>query len=272
MSVPQGSALRYISRGSHDTFRECPRSGYWRYLSGPFGGSDTLGLEQPTGHPALSLGIAWHMAAEKLLSKVPAEEAVVEALEYARSVGLGDAEQNWLLAICLAWERGAAEDFFAKYEVLSIEEELTTPLTQNVILYTRADAIIRDKSDGGLWVLNWKTAGDVKNWNRKWFYDIQSWTESLAAEAKLGEPVRGCIYYGIWKGPMYNGAISSRLVYGYRFVDRHGNVTYGTENNGGGTRFNVWQEHFPFGDGGRLGQLASQRLPQEVLCGISSAN
>jgi hypothetical protein len=241
--------MRYISRSGHDTFRECPRKGYLRYLSGPFGGSDTLGLEQPTSHPALTLGIAWHMSAEQLLRGVPATEAVKPALEFAASQGLGDPELNWLLGICLAWERAVAEDFFAKYEVLSIEEELTTPLTSNVVLYTRADAILRDRSDGSLWVLNWKTAGDVKNWNRKWFYDIQSWTESLAAEAKLGEPVRGCIYLGVWKGPMYNGGISSRLIYGYKFTDRSGNVTYGTENNGSGTRFSVWNEKFPFGDG-----------------------
>lgn len=248
--------MRFISRGSYDAFRDCPRAGYWRYLSGPFGvaggsaSSPTLGLE-PTSNPSyLALGSAWHIAAEGLLRGEAAEEAVKPALKFAREAGLGDAELNWLLAIALVWDRAHAEDFHAKYEVLSIEEELNTPLTSNVVLYSRADAIIRDRSDGGLWVLNWKTAGDVKNWNRKWFYDIQSWTESLAAEAKLGEPVRGCIYLGVWKGPMYNGGISSRLIYGYKYTSKvTGEVTYGTENNGGGTRFTVANERFPFGDG-----------------------
>jgi hypothetical protein len=170
-------------------------------------------------------------------------------LEYGKANNLSDAELNWLLAISLAWERAAAESFFEKYEVVSIEEELTTPLTTNVVLYTRADAILRERLSGDLWVLNWKTAGDVKDWNKKWFYDIQSWTESLAAEAKLGEPVRGCIFYGVWKGPMYNGGISSRLVYGYRYTGANGTISYGTENSGKGVRFPVWQERFPFGDG-----------------------
>jgi hypothetical protein len=241
--------MRYISRSSHDTFRECPRMGYWRYLSGPFGDGPTLGLQGAQLNKNLTLGTAWHMAAEKLLARVPAEEAVQEALKYGAANGLGEPELNWLLAAVLAWERVAAEEFFARYEVLSVEEELTTPITTNVALYTRADGILRDRVDGSVWVLNWKTAGDVKNWNRKWFYDIQSWTESLAAEAKLGIPVSGCLYYGIWKGPIWQGNISSRLIYGYKYTDRLGNVTYATENNGGGTRFSVWQETFPFGEG-----------------------
>jgi len=162
---------------------------------------------------------------------------------------LGDADLNLLLALSLAWERSAAGPFFEKYEVVSIEEELVTPLTSNVQLYSRADAILRERSDGTLWVLNWKTAGDTRDWNRKWFYDIQSWTESLAAEAKLGEPVRGCIFYGVYKGPIYKGATSSRLVYGYRSTSASGLVSYGTENGGNASRFPVWQESFPFGDG-----------------------
>lgn len=241
--------MRYISRGSHNAFRECPRAGYWRYLSGPYGDDNVLGLE-PTSSPSyLALGSAWHLAAEGLLRGELALDAAQPALDFGRAEGLGDPELNWLLAASLAWERAVAEDFNSKYEVVSIEEELTTPLTANVILYTRADAILRDRLDGTLWVLNWKTAGDVKNWNRKWFYDIQAWTESLAAEAKLGEPVRGCIFYGVWKGPIYQGSTSSRLVYGYRHTGASGAVSYGTETSGGSVRFPVWQEKFPFGDG-----------------------
>lgn len=242
--------MRYISRGSHEAFRTCPRAGYWRYLSGPYGPDGTLGLEPSTSPNYLTLGSAWHLAAEGLLRGEVAEEAVKPALAYAKEQGnLGDGELNLLLALSLAFERAVAEEFFSKYEVVNIEEELLTPLTPNVQLYTRADAILRDRLSGDLWVLNWKTASDVKNWNRKWFYDIQSWTESLAAEAKLGEPVRGCIFYGVWKGPIYQGSTSSRLVYGYRYTAPNGTVSYATENNGGGSRFPVWQETFPFGEG-----------------------
>ena len=241
--------MRYISRGSHEEFRRCPRSGYWRYLSGPFGEDSTLGLEAPIASPHYAIGIAWHLAAEGLLRGEPGVVAVKPALAFAVEQGLGSDWQEWLLAATLAFERSALPTFQEKYEVVSIEEELLTPLTSNVQLYTRADAILRERLSGDLWVLNWKTAREVKDWNKKWFYDIQAWTESLAAEAKLGEPVRGCIFYGIWKGPIYQGTTTSRLIYGYRYSHPGGSTSYGTENSGSGKRFRVAEETFPFGEG-----------------------
>jgi hypothetical protein len=240
--------LRYISRSSHDTFRECPRKGFWRYLSGPFNPDGTPGLEEPYTHPALSLGVGWHLGAEKLLQGATGMEAFQASAPVFSS--LGDLEQNWLLAAFLAWERAERERFFEKWEVLTVEEEFELPISPNVVLYTRADAVLRDRADGSAWVLNWKTAADVKDWNRKWFFDPQAWTEALAAESKLGVPVSGCIFYGVWKGPMWNGKISSRLVHGYRYANKKdGSLTWATENNGGGERFEVWRERFPFGDG-----------------------
>jgi hypothetical protein len=148
----------------------------------------------------------------------------------------------------MAWERAKAEEFHERFEVVTVEEEFEIPISPNVVLYTRADAVLRERADGSHWVLNWKTASDVKDWNRKWFFDPQGWTESLAAEARLGIPVAGTIYLGIWKGPIYQGKTTSRLVYGYKHSTKAG-ITYGTENGGGGTRFEAWKETFPFGDG-----------------------
>lgn len=240
--------MRYISRSSHDVFRFCPRKGYYKYLSGPFGPDGNLGLEEPYSHPALTLGIGWHLGAEVLLKGGTGLEAF-KATEGLHS-SLGDPERNWLLAAFLAWEKAVSNSFFDQYEVLSIEDEFELPVSPNVVFYTRADAVLRDRADGSAWVLNWKTAGDVKDWNKKWFFDPQAWSEALAAESKLGIPVHGCIFYGVWKGPMWNGKISSRLVYGYKYQSkRDGSLSWGTENNGGGERFNVWQEKFPFGDG-----------------------
>lgn len=240
--------MRFISKSSHEAFRQCPRKGYWRYLSGPFEGGTTLGLEEPYESPHLVLGIGWHMGAEVLLRGGTGQEAFQAAAPILPK--LGDPERNWLLAAFLAWERACQDEFLEKWEVLSIEEEFPLAISPNVTFYTRADAVIRDRLDGSCWVLNWKTAGEVKDWNKKWFFEPQAWSEALAAESKLGIPISGCIFYGIWKGPVWQGKISSRLVYGYRYVSkRDGQLTYGTENNGGGERFEVWREEFPFGSG-----------------------
>jgi hypothetical protein len=256
--------MRYISGSSLKTFRECPRRGYLRYLSGPFGDSPTLGLEEPRGNPHLSLGIAWHLAAEKLLAGeggLTSFTFATEQLSPEDRALLGEVEMNWLLAACLAWERSKADEFAEKWEIVGVEQEIEVPLTPNVTLYTRADAVLKDRGDGSVWVLNWKTASDVKDWNRKWFYEPQAWTESLAVESKLGVPVAGCIFLGVWKGPAYMGKTTSRLLYGFKYQARTG-LTYATENNGGGVRFEASKEKFPFGEG--LGAWISW-LPEDIL-------
>jgi hypothetical protein len=217
--------------------------------------------ETKTPYP-LALGIAWHAGAEILLRGGTGEEAAEVGVSSAKSYGLGEVEQNWLLAAYLAWERAVAPEFFESWEVVCIEKEVEVPISPNVILQARADAVLRSRGDGSLWVLNWKTASDVKDWNRKWFFDVQAWTESLAMESFLGEPVAGCIFYGVWKGPVWNGQISSRLIHGYVHTSKTGSVTYGTENSGGGQRFKAWEMEFPFGEG-----VASwvNWLPKEFL-------
>jgi hypothetical protein len=227
------------------------RAAYWQYLSGPFGEGPTLGLSPATTNKHLALGICWHIAAEELLKHQPAAEAsrkaLVEAEKYSE---LGEVEKNWLLAAPLAWERSKAEEFFAEWEVLSIEDQMETALSPNVILQSRADAVIQRRVDGTIWVLNWKTTGKaLKDFNAKFRLDIQSWTEALAVEANLGLPVAGTIYYGVWKGPVWNGNMTSRLIYGYKEWLPSGAVTYTPEYKGGRKRFEVWNESFPFGEG-----------------------
>lgn len=254
--------MRYISRSSFDSFRECPRKGFWRYLSGPFDGSDVKGLEEPgPPNPHYTLGIVWHEGAEKLLAGESGEAAFDAAANHPLLEQLDPLWQQWLLAAYLAWERAKQEEFLQQWEVLSVEEEFEIPISPNVVLYTRADGVIRDRSDGSVWVLNWKTASDVKDWTKRWTYDPQGWTEAIAAEARLGLEVKGAIYMGVWKGPMYMGKTTSRLIHGYKYNSR-GAVTYATENNGGGSRFEAWKETFPFGEG--LSAWISW-LPKDIL-------
>lgn len=198
----------------------------------------------------LALGICWHRGAEALLQgRSGAEAAEIAIAEAANYPAIGEVEKWWLLGASLAWERACSQEFFETYDVISIEDEIETRITPNVILQSRADAIVQERVTGDYYVLNWKTASDIKDWNKKWFFDVQSWTESLAAEAKLGEPVAGCLFYGIYKGPVWNGQMTSRLVYGYKEELSSGSVIYTPEYKAGLKRFPVWEESFPFGDG-----------------------
>lgn len=158
-------------------------------------------------------------------------------------------EKQWLLGASLAWERACSEDFFGQYDVLSVEDEIEVGITPNVTLQARADAIIQERATGDIYVLNWKTASDIKGWNRKWFFDVQTWTECAAAEAKLQQPIAGCLFYGIYKGPIWQSQMTSRLVYGYKEELSSGSVIYTPEYKAGLKRFEVWNESFPFGEG-----------------------
>jgi hypothetical protein len=227
------------------------RAGFWRFLSGPYGKGPTPGLEQKVMDKPLALGICTHKGFEKLVTgssgEVAAEAALAEAAKYE---SLGVIEKQWLLGICLAWERSKQEEFLNQYDVLGVEKEIETSLSPNVILQSRADAIVQDRNDGTIWVINWKTTShDLKEFNKQWRFDVQSWYEALAVEGSLGMPVAGTIYYGIYKGPVWNGQMTSRLIYGYKEETLGGNTVYTPEYKAGLKRFPVWEETFPFGEG-----------------------
>jgi hypothetical protein len=226
------------------------REAYWKYFSGPYAEDGTQGLEPIIDNVHLSLGIAWHAGAEKLLQGESGEVAALAALEEAEKYpSIKDVWKNWLLAACLAWERGCAEEFFGRYDVLGTEEEMDVHLSSNVVLRARADAVLQDRSDGSFWVWNWKTTSDVRNWTERWHFDIQAWTEALAFEGVLGQEVAGCIFGGVWKGPMWKGTTTSRLIYAYKRSKEDEEPTYARERLSGYERVPVWEESFPFGDG-----------------------
>ena len=240
--------MRYLSRSSHQAFRQCMRAGYYRYLCP--NGTQTPGLDTYTTPKPLALGIAWHKGAEALMKRASGMEAAIIAVEEANKYpSVGEVEKNWLIGACLAWERSASDEFFSKYDVLAVEEEMEVAVTPNVILQARADAVLQERLTGDIYVLNWKTASNISDWNRKWFFDVQAWTECLAAEAKLGLPIAGCLFYGIHKGPIWQGQITSRLIYGYKDQSSMGSITYTPEYKSGLKRFEVWNESFPFGEG-----------------------
>ena len=236
--------MRTISRSSIQLYQHCPRAHYHKYFD-PAGGP---GIE-PTDRPEYySLGISFHEAGERLLDpEVPAPTAAAFGIEDARKRGLSERWQNWILAACIAWDRTEREEFEASYDVLGVEEEIRVPITREVELYGRADAVLRDRSTGALYVWNWKTTSDLRDWNKKFHFDIQSWTEAIAVGARYGEMVDGVLYGGVWKGPMYKGFTTSRLVGGYKSGD--GKTWSPNRGKGLTTKFNAWEEQFPFGAG-----------------------
>lgn len=146
--------------------------------------------------PSIPEGMAWE--AERALSTYLLEgKALIEAL-------------------LRGWYRIRWPLFNATYEVVDVEKERRTLLAPNVMLLSRDDGLLRDRESGQLLIVNWKTTSSVKDWDKKWHYDVQAWTEALAAEQEMGEPVGGVIFEGFYKGVRKDNRQCSDLLYGYK--------------------------------------------------------
>lgn len=168
----------------------------------------------------LIIGLGVHKGMEVLLSGggcKAAAEAGREEFELLAGPPKMDGRWNSMIregqvlvpTFIRGWER-AHPDFFDTFEVLCVEKEVRVPLSGDVTLMARADAVLRDRS-GALWVLNHKTC---TSWDSSdWMYDVQMWTEALAMEHHFGEPVLGCIITGFVKGGRYAGLLSTPLIY-----------------------------------------------------------
>jgi hypothetical protein len=167
----------------------------------------------------LALGIALHAGLEALLNG----ESSARALALVREHWLAELGSNTesadlraisdlAQALLKGWSRAKLPAFLEQYEIVSVEKEEVVPLTPTLALYARADAVVRDRNDGFLYVINWKSTSSKKDWTQQWTNEVQAWTEALAIESALGEPVVGCIFEGFYKGGKYDDSSTSPLI------------------------------------------------------------
>lgn len=174
-----------------------------------------------------------------------------------------------------------------EYEVIEVEVEDRVPLAGDVVLASRADAIVRRKADHRLFVVNFKTVAQAdERWLRSWEVDMQMMTELLAAERRHGHEFGGVIIEGLIKGRRMpdekdsDGKTTSYrdstpLLYGYKcdadppLVPLQYSHEYTRRK--GWYRFPVWKENFQ--GSVELGSFASPLaywinwLPEEVVEG-----
>ncbi|MGH7274487.1 MAG: PD-(D/E)XK nuclease family protein, partial [Nitrospiria bacterium] len=169
----------------------------------------------------LITGLSLHTGMEVLLkegSHEHADAAVCERFNSFFKEGMDfPTQQQKALARALvrAWYRTRYSAFIERFEILSIEEEVSALLAPNITLQGRVDAVTRDRRDGTILVWNWKSTSSMKDWQQKWDDDIQAKTEALLTQERLGENVLGCIFEGFYKGSMYKGVSTSPLITGY---------------------------------------------------------
>ena len=278
------------SRSAVATYQSCPRKRYWQYEAE--NSTPTRGWERRKLNIPYSTGIYVHQGLEHLLGGNDATTAAAKA----RAAYLAEVEARSLVveegsdvtevvseqaahveALVLAWARVRKPKWDEEYELVEVEIEDRVPLSDDVTLAVRADAIVRRKYDHRMFVVNFKTVATAdERWMRQWETDMQLMTELLAAERRHGHEFGGVIIEGLIKGRRMPekdnvGTItgyrdSTPLLYGYK-LDANPPLNageYGWEytRRKGWYRFPVWKENFSSGQG--LNYWINW-LPEEVV-------
>jgi hypothetical protein len=265
------------SRSAVVSYQSCPRKRYWQYEAE--NGTPTRGWERRRLAIPLVTGIYIHLGINKLLSGLPPLEAAryastayrAEVIARGLAVEQGSTEADvveeqaaHVEAHTLGWARTRHPVWLDLYETVETEQEDRLLLSDDVTLAVRADAIVRRKADGRMFVVNFKTVATAdERWLRAWEVDMQLMTELLAAERRHGQEFGGVIIEGLVKGrrmPQKNAvgdvigyADSTPLLYGYK-CDANPPLTpleYGWEytRRKGWYKFPAWKERFQGGGG-----------------------
>ena len=227
--------IRRVSKSGIQVYVECPRKYYYQYLF------DDVGYVNAQD-PALDLliGLGVHAGMATLLETGSGEEAIKDALkdydlrcagwEEDQKISISLAyHRNLIIALVWGWYYHHYENFKERYEILSIEKVTPVPLATNIELFCKADAVLRDRLSGHVYVLNWKTLSDTASMEELFTYDIQMWTEALATEGAIGEHVVGCIVGGFYKGYKRDGLYQNGLTLGWRQPQRDGSYLFAVE-------------------------------------------
>src|ERR1039458_3969447 len=280
-----------ISRSYIGCYQQCPRRAYWEYLAP--NGTETAGWSRKKLAIPLVTGIYVHQGLEDALKgSSPAaaagharESYMAEVTSRGLAVEEGCDEANvvdeqaaHVEALVLAWCRVRLPKWQDEYEVVEVEVEDRVPLTEDVVLACRADAIVRRKADHRMFVVNFKTVANADDrWLKGWEVDMQLMTELLAAERRHGGQFGGVIIEGLIKGrrmPEKNemGEVSgyrdsTPLLYGYKcdadppLVPLQYSHEYTRRK--GWHRFPVWKENFTGSDRTRS-EMAALISPRSV--------
>lgn len=242
-------------------YQDCKRL---RYLTYHYAGR---GLQRTTLGLPLINGDFVHLALARLLQGDDLELVLDElSAKYVAAIkerGLaGEPDLNGLIAeqLCLleglvrAWARVRLPAILREFTVVSVEQEYRYELAPNIIVMVRLDAVLRRKSDGLLFIKDFKTVSAIydSDWGKKFEHDSQLLCYTLAAEGIFNEPVGGMLMEGLLKGKRaldkgvtspFQGQViqQSPLCYAYRQRERvTGQYVYDREWARGAEKFPIW--------------------------------
>ncbi len=170
--IEEHETWRLYDSSKLQEYLKCPRSYFFRYI---------LGWKRSESNIHLHFGKCWHSAMEYLLRNGNSDEsceAAAELFERQYREVIPDAVIESSSPKTPGYAKVALKMYVEKYrsdsfEVLHTEAAGAVPIRQDRILHFKVDAIIRDREDGLIKVLEHKTAGQSNSARR------DSWKLSL---------------------------------------------------------------------------------------------
>lgn len=208
---------------------KCQRLRWYRYEYNGRGLERAGEWLDPLIGTAVHEGIEQYLTLSQVAGTVNIQVVVAHALEVMHSARRAgpiivfrantDFEADWSEALGLVevlvrgWIAARGASLLRDYEVVATEREFHVDFPvggRTVRFLCRPDILLRRRVDRGLFIMNLKTTSRVdQKWREKWRYDMQTFTEILAVEAELGEPVGGTIMAGLVKGSRKDYPIGS---------------------------------------------------------------
>lgn len=255
-----------------EAFRRCRRKYFYQYAYSGTGVTSPLVYEAPTLGSALHIGMPLVLASEGKASKV--NDAVTASLTYwadeTKNGFLDKPDAEWkttfeegaalIEALLRAWNRSRRTRFLEEYRPLYAEEEFDLVMSSDLCFDSRPDLIVEDVV-GQLWVIDWKSVGRAYDWGNKFKREPQSYTQPHVAAERLGRPIHGTIYEGLWKG----NSSGSILVRGVRSVDGTYSAQAADAKRSGYDRFDVWTHTFEAQGTATPIQYWVDWLPEEIV-------
>jgi hypothetical protein len=228
---PEGLPLYLFDRSRLECAAECPRRYYWCYAF--LGVGIVKARELPPYWPFIT-GSFIHEGIEMILKGFNGKDAATIAarsynekwapiitnpdvpveLQAKLQMEL-DQEVDLVKALVYGWSLVGYPRLIASYEVveggIEQEEEISWLLSNGaphtvanqveMRLLTRTDILAKSLQSGGAILFNLKSVGDPsERWRSSFTRDMQTLTEAMAVEARLGIKVDGVIIEGLVKG------------------------------------------------------------------------
>ena len=247
---------RCVDSTRHSCVLACPRK---RYYYTEYGGKGIV-LNSPNVH--LQYGLGMHGVAEELVKGTPFDEAYVIGSQEIDALpeGYTPDSLDWRDELkALLYGHGRILDEYIipslkeRFEIISVEQELVIPLSDDVSYMTRLDNILRSKDSGEFYNLNWKSSSYMNDLLPHATTSLQLMMEAEALRQHTGKYSTGSIVIGLDKGgyrkvsekESENGLSGKRLLSPFCYLWRKGKDPWVVDDSLYGVEYKYGWERVP---------------------------